>query len=104
MITRWIARQVAALAHDVVDEYRKLDPPAPAARAELNCTQAVTSARWQPHEQAPASARAHQFGFTRQPPAPDPVADTVAAALRADGLAVVPGQRYQATAWMPGDG
>lgn len=65
MISRWIARHAAGLAHQLVDEYRKLEPPA-AAPAEISCTQARIDARWQPTDIAPASGRA-EFGF-RAPP------------------------------------
>ena len=67
MISRWVARQVAGLAHQLVDEYRKLEPAAAApARSELNCTQARVADAWAPTHRAPASARA-EFGF-RAPP------------------------------------
>ena len=49
---------IAAFAHAVVTEYRKLDQPQEAAPAELSCTQARVETRWQPQQHHPAAARA----------------------------------------------
>lgn len=74
MITRWIARQVAGLAHQLVDEYRKLEPAAP-ARTELSCTSARSEATWQSHHRAPASARAFGFRLAEVPGFADRLAE-----------------------------
>ena len=68
----WAARVVAAAAHEVIAEYRKLDPPPPAppdpdpgpVKTEHSCTSASVRDRWQPHTTAPASPQA--FGFAQQ--------------------------------------
>lgn len=55
---------VAAVAHGVVTEYRRLDAPPPPPeppKAEINNTAATTQATWQRTHRAPASP----FGFTK---------------------------------------
>jgi hypothetical protein len=55
------ARLIAAVAHEVAAEYRKLDAPESQDREEMSCTQATTERAPQPTVEVPATA----FGFGR---------------------------------------
>lgn len=59
------ARAVAAVAHEVITEYRKIDAPEQPGEqdsGELSCVASSTERAWQPVVEAPATA----FGFRGQ--------------------------------------
>jgi hypothetical protein len=64
-----VTRLVAAAAHEVVTEYRRLDAPPPPppepARTEINCTSASTQTTWQPHPAQSREAAQKVIGFSK---------------------------------------
>ncbi len=58
-----VAAMAAAVAHEAVAEWRRLEaPPPPPPKTEINCTGANVRDDWTPVHRAPAQARA-SLGF-----------------------------------------